>query len=371
MEKLKIVFHLNCLEHGGAERVVSNLANQFGREGYEVIVATEWKGEEEFPLIPQVRREIVGLKPGDEKKSRAAKFLLRIRYLRQFLKKERPDMVIAFAHRAIYRALSSTWGTKIPVIVCCRTDPVGHYDSISDKIQIKLLFPYAAGAVFQTYGQRDFFRPYLQDNSCIILNAVNPKYMEVERPVERRKAVVQSGRLVSMKNQAMLIDAFVKVHEKHPDYILQFFGGDSGDGTKEKLMKKISDYGAQNYIFLMGDSDQLEKDLADASVYAFSSDWEGLPNALIEAMTLGLPIVATDCPCGGPATIMTNEIDGLLIPVKDVKAMEDGINRLLEDRILAERLGNEARKIVDRVNVSFVFEQWRDFIEDRVQAWNR
>ena len=68
---------------------------------------------------------------------------------------------------------------------------------------------------------------------------------------------------------------------------------------------------------------------------------------------------------------MTNEIDGLLIPVKDVKAMEDGINRLLEDRILAERLGNEARKIVDRVNVSFVFEQWRDFIEDRVQAWNR
>lgn len=65
------------------------------------------------------------------------------------------------------------------------------------------------------------------------------------------------------------------------------------------------------------------------------------------------------------------EIDGLLIPVKDVKAMEDGINRLLEDRILAERLGNEARKIVDRVNVSFVFEQWRDFIEDRVQAWNR
>ena len=278
MEKRKIVFHLNCLEHGGAERVVSNLANQFGREGYEVIVATEWKGEEEFPLIPQVRREIVGLKPGDEKKSRAAKFLLRIRYLRKFLKKERPDMVIAFAHRAIYRALSSTWGTKIPVIVCCRTDPVGHYDSISDKIQIKLLFPYAAGAVFQTYGQRDFFRPYLQDNSCIILNAVNPKYM----------------------------DAFVKVHEKHPDYILQFFGGDSGDGTKEKLMKKISDYGAQNYIFLMGDSDQLEKDLADASVYAFSSDWEGLPNALIEAMTLGLPIVATDCPCGGPATIITN-----------------------------------------------------------------
>lgn len=371
MEKRKIVFHLNCLEHGGAERVVSNLANQFAQEGYEVIVATEWKGKEEFPLIPQVRREIVGLRPGDEKKSRVTQFLLRINYLRKFLKKEKPDMVIAFAHRAIYRALTATWGTRIPVIVCCRTDPVGHYDSKSDKIQIKLLFPHAAGAVFQTYGQRDFFKPYLQDNSRIILNAVNQKYIEAEQPASRRKAVVQSGRLVDFKNQAMLIDAFVRVHEKHPDYILQFFGGDSGDGTKAKLLKKIEDYSAKDFIFLMGDSDQLEKDLIDASVYAFSSDWEGLPNALVEAMALGLPIVATDCPCGGPATIMTNEVDGLLIPVKDTKAMEEGINRLIEDRALAERLGKEARKIADRVNVSSIFEQWRDFIEDRIQAWNR
>lgn len=369
MEKRKIVFHLNCLEHGGAERVVSNLANQFGKEGYEVIVATEWKGEDEFPLIPQVRREIVGLKAGDEKKSRVVQFLLRIKYLRAFLKKEKPDIVIAFAHRAIYRALTAAWGTKLPVIVCCRTDPVGHYDSWSDKLQIRLLFPHAAGAVFQTYGQREFFKPYLQDNSCIILNAVNQKYIDAEYPAVRRKAVVQSGRLVGFKNQAMLIDAFVKVHEKHPDHILQFYGGDSGDGTKAKLEEKIAAYGAGEYIYLMGDSDRLEKELADAAVYAFSSDWEGLPNALVEAMALGLPIVATDCPCGGPATIMTNEVDGLLIPVKDAGAMEEGINRLIEDRELAERLGHEARRIADRVNVASIFEQWRDFIEDRIRTW--
>ena len=370
MEKRKIVFHLNCLEHGGAERVVSNLSNQFAKEGYEVIVATEWQGKEEFALVPEVRREIVGLRSGDEKKSRVRQFFLRIKYLRTFLKKEQPDMVIAFAHRAIYRALTATWGTKIPVIVCCRTDPVGHYDSFSDKIQIKLLFPHAAGAVFQTYGQREFFKPYLQDNSCIILNAVNDKYIQAQRATTRRKAVVQSGRLVGFKNQAMLIDAFIKVHEKHPDYILQFFGGDSGDGTKAKLEQKIKEYDAEEYIFLMGDSDSLEKQLVDASVYAFSSDWEGLPNALVEAMTLGLPIVATDCPCGGPATIMTNEVDGLLIPIKDAQAMEQGINRLIEDRDLAERLGREAQKISEKVNVQSIFEQWSHFIEERILAWN-
>ena len=370
MNKRKIVFHLNCLEHGGAERVVSNLANQFGMEGYEVIVATEWKGEEEFPLAPQVRREVVGPKPGDEKKSRVTQFLLRIKYLRKFLKEEQPDMVIAFMQRANYRALTATIGTKIPVIVCVRNNPSVYYSAFSDKVQIRLLFPKAAGAVFQTYQQRDFFKPYLQDNSCVILNALNDKYTNVSCPATIRKAVVQSGRLVAFKNQKMLIDAFVQVHKKHSDYILQLFGGDSGDGTKEKLIKEIDDYGAQDYIFLMGDSDQLEKDLADASVYAFSSDWEGMPNALIEAMAIGLPVVATDCPCGGPAALITNEINGLLIRVGDTEAMEKGINRLIEDRELAAKLGSEAHKIVERVNVQAVYEQWRDFIEERIGAWN-
>ncbi len=95
-----------------------------------------------------------------------------------------------------------------------------------------------------------------------------------------------------------------------------------------------------------------------------------MPNALIEAMAIGLPIVATDCPCGGPAALMTNEVDGLLIPVGDTKAMENSINRLIEDRVLAERFGAQAHKIVERVNVRSIYEQWRDFIEDRIQAWN-
>lgn len=162
----------------------------------------------------------------------------------------------------------------------------------------------------------------------------------------------------------MLIRAFVEVHKKHPDYDLKIYGGDSFDGTKEILEALIDENGAQEYIHLMGASDSLEKDLADAALFAFTSDWEGLPNALMEAMALGLPIVATDCPCGGPRTIMTNEVDGLLIPIKDQKAVENGINRLIEDSELAERLGTEARKIADKANGQAVFEQWKDYIEE-------
>ena len=153
-----IAFHLNCLVQGGAERVVSNLANQFAKEGIKVYVATEWYDEDEFELDERVTRVHVGLRPEDEKKNRITKFFLRIRYLKEFVKEYHPDVLVAFAQRANYRALMAAGKSDIPVVISIRTDPVGHYDALSDKIQIKWLFDRAAGCVFQTTGQREFFK---------------------------------------------------------------------------------------------------------------------------------------------------------------------------------------------------------------------
>ncbi len=365
--KRKIAFHLNCLEQGGAERVVSNLADQFVKEGYEVFIATEWYGENEFQIDGRIKRIHVGLQEGDKEKSRMMQFLLRVKYLKRFLEREKPDILIAFAQRANSRALMAAPGTGVPVLISIRTDPVGHYDAWSDKLQIPLLFPRAAGCVFQTQGQREFFAPFLQKNSKVILNPVHGKYIGTPTPERRKKEVVQSGRLVDFKNQPMLLEAFVEVHRKHPDYILKIYGGDSLDGTKEILEGIIAKHKAEDYIFLMGASDSLEKELADAAVYAFSSDWEGLPNALLEAMALGLPIVATDCPCGGPRTVIKDGVNGLLAPIKNQKAMEDGINRLIEEPEFAQKLGREARKIAEVANAQAVFEQWKEFIEEIVE----
>lgn len=363
----KIAFHLNCLEQGGAERVVTNLAHQFYAEGYEVLIATEWIGENEFQIDPGIRRVHVGLTEADEKKNRVLQVLSRVTNLRDFVKKEKPDVLIAFAQKANYRALMATIGMKVPVIISIRTDPVGHYDSIADRIQIPLLFPRAAGCVFQTQGQREFFPEYTQKKSRIILNPINPKYIGVPKPEKRTKTVVQSGRLVDFKNQLMLIRAFVKVHEKHPDYDLKIYGGDSFDGTKELLEALIAEKHAESYVTLMGASDQLEKELVDAAVYAFSSDWEGLPNALLEAMALGLPIVATDCPCGGPKTVMQDGENGLLICVGDEAGMAEKICWLIEHPEEAERMGDNARKVAEIANGQAIFEQWRDYIDELTQ----
>lgn len=360
----KIVFHLNCLEQGGAERVVTTLANRFVADGYQVYIATEWIAENEFSIDERIKRVHVGLTEEQEKKSAKVQFLDRIINLRNFLKKEKPDMVIAFAQKANYRALMATRLTKIPVIVSVRTNPYLHYVGKTDKILIPLFYPKAAGNVFQTVGAKEFFAPKIQKKSRIILNPINNKYIGVPKPETRRKAVVQSGRLVDFKNQLMLIEAFMLVHEKHPDYVLEIYGGDSHDGTKELLEESIAKHKADEFVKLMGASDSLERNLTDASVFAFSSDWEGLPNALMEAMALGLPVVATDCPCGGPKTLIEDGENGLLVPIKDPEALAAGINRLIEDPELAEKLGDNARKLADIANTDAICEQWKDYIEE-------
>lgn len=359
----KIMFHLNCLERGGAERVVSNLANFLVNEGYEVIVATEWQGEVEYSLDERVRRIHVGLQEEDMKSSRLVKAWKRLIYLRRLILKEKPDVTLAFAHKAIYRALGATLFTKEKVIIAVRINPIGNYDGILDKLLIPILYPRAAGAVFQTEEQRDFFPRYIRDKATVIFNPLNDKYILAEAPDEREKTVVHSGRLVDFKNQDLLIRAFIKVHEKHPDYQLKIYGGDSYDGTLQILEKTIRENHAGDYVRLMGSSDELEKELIKGAVYVLSSDYEGMPNALLEAMALGLPVVATDCPCGGPRAVIQDEVNGLLIPVRDLEAMAAAIDRLLVDRVFAEGLGKEARKIKEILNVSVIADQWKRYIE--------
>ncbi len=359
-----IAFHISSLAQGGAERVVANLANRFVQDDYRVFVATEEQGENEFELDPRVTRVHVGLKPEDEKKNRIVKFLLRVKYLKAFVKKYHPDVLVAFAHRANYRALMAAGNSDIPVVISIRINPIGYYDAFSDKVQIKWLFPKAAGCVYQTREQKEFFKPYLQDNSRIIMNPINPKYFGNPLPEDREKAVMHHARLVDFKNQPMLVRAFLKVHEKHPDYCLKIYGPDSHDGTKEILEKLIKDNNAGDFVHLMGSSSTLEKEIPKGEIYAYSSDYEGMPNSLLEAMAMGMPVVATDCPCGGPGEIIDDGVNGFLVPVGDEDALADRMLRLIEDKELSQRFSENARKIEEIASIEAVYTQWKDYLNE-------
>ena len=359
----KIAFHLNCLTHGGAERVVTNLANQFAQEGYEVVVATEWTDPDEFVLDPKVRRVHVGLRAEDESKSRITKFFLRIRYLHAFLLKEKPDVIAAFAKRALYRALMACEHTGVPVVISVRIDPVRYYSALSDRLQTAFFFKRAAGAVFQTEDAKHFFAPRLQQ-AKVILNPISDKYIGLPSVAQRKKEIVNVARIVDFKNQPMLVEAFAAVHDKHPDYILKIYGPDGEDGTLQRIEDNISKFHLESCVKLMGGSDSLEKEIPEAAVFAYSSDYEGMPNSLMEAMAMGLPVVSTDCPCGGPRMLIRDHINGLIVPVRDPGALAAGICYLIEHPQEAEQMGTEARKLADIANTKAIFEQWRSYLED-------
>lgn len=360
----KILFHLNSMEKGGAERVVNILSGQFYRNGYEVVLATEWTGKDEYGLCEGVRRVHAGL--DSEGGGRIYNFIYRVRKLRTVIEKEKPDVVIAFAKKAIYRTLLATIGTRFPVIISVRTSPEGNYDHFLDKFLIPLLYRRAAGAVFQTEEARDFFSGELQRRSTVIINPIKDSCLNRVPPTQRKKEIVQVGRLDQAKDQIVLLDAMYRIHKLYPDYVLRIYGGDSGDGTKEKLEESIAAHDAGEYVFLMGSVEHPEKYIEDATVFVLSSYFEGMPNALMEAMALGLPVVATNCSGGGAKYLIENGKNGLLVPTKRGDMIAEAIVQMINNPDEAERMGQNARKIGEQAQETVVFAAWRDYIEERL-----
>lgn len=358
----KVLFHITSFEQGGAERVVSNLSNRLSQDGYDVVVTTQWEGKNEFSLDKKVKRIDIGYREA-ENVNKLIRAFFRVVHMRRAIKAEKPDVVISFLKKNNYRTLLANIGTKIPCIIAVRNDPKSDHVSKADKVLIPLLYPMSDGAVFQTVEQKEFFPESVQRNAEVILNPVHNKYIQAEQPKEKEKVIVHSGRLVAFKNHEMLIRAFLKVHSRHPEYKLYMYGRDAHDGTKEIIEKMIAENYAADYVKLMGGSDELEKLIPKAEIYVLSSHYEGMPNALIEAMAMGMPVVSTDCPCGGPRTLITHEQDGLLVPVDDEDAMADSICRLIEDADFAKKLGANARKISERVNEEAIIAQWKRYID--------
>lgn len=370
----KIMFHLNSLGKGGAERVVSLLSNEFVKNNVDVVIATEWYSEEEYELHSKVKRIHAGLSEEDEKATRAAKLWIRMRNLRMVLQQEKPDVLISFCVKANYRAMMASVGTKIPVIVSVRNDPKIDYVGKVNSLMNKLFMNRAAGCVFQTLEAKEFFDTVLQEKSIIICNPVNEKYLQAERRKAEKK-IVCVGRLVAQKNQMLLVNAFEKVLEKYPDYHLYLYGDGSDDECKEELLKYVDErkvhikeskeeleLSLKNYVHFMGLSSTLEKDMADAAMFVLPSNYEGMPNALMEAMALGLPVISTDCPCGGSRYWIEPGVTGQLVPVKNVNSLVQAMEYYIRNPKEAEKMGEKAKEKLKEATLDRIYEQWVKYI---------
>ena len=362
----KILFHINSMGKGGAERVISILSRCFAQDGNDVAVATLWTAEEEYPLDERVRRIHVGLTPEEEKKGRIYKALVRMLRYRQSILKEKPDIVISFCANANFRSAYSLIGTKIPLLVSVRNDPRTDYAPYPKKC--RFMTKKAVGCVFQTPDAKKFFDEELQKKSRIIWNPLDEKYLsnQESQAKQRDKTIVTVGRITRQKNQILLLRAFSKICDEFPEYQLQIYGEAGSDGVKEELEAFCMEHKIADRVRFMGASSTLEKDIKNAGLFVLPSDYEGMPNALIEAMAMGLPCVATDCPCGGSA-LLIDQYGGILVPTGAEEELAEAMRRVLSDTELANRIGLQARGVVNSVNPQKIYQEWKDYVETLIR----
>jgi glycosyltransferase involved in cell wall biosynthesis len=178
---------------------------------------------------------------------------------------------------------------------------------------------------------------------------------------------VTVGRITSQKNHMLLFEAFNEIQLKYPEYVLKIYGDIQDNDVYEKLRQYMHDNKLETKIFFMGSNSNIGDYIKDAAMFVLSSDYEGMPNALIEAMVLGIPVISTDCPCGGPRMLINDWKNGVLVPVGNKKSLADAMEYIITHKKESNLMGMEAKKIVELVQPDKICSQWMQYISELVK----
>lgn len=352
-----IAFHIGSLIDGGAERVICNLANYFAQQEYKVYMITNEMEDREYHKLDDKVKRIVMPQPNG---GRVKNMFSRVTILRRTIKEIHADVVVAFMRKQNLRAILATRCMPTKAIVSVRSAPEREYSTRLQQILAKVLFRMAEGAVFQTERARNFFGKSVQKKSVILMNPLLGDFSKSRYEGTRKKEIVTVGRLHAVKNHELLIRAFSCVNVEYPELKLTIYG----DGEhKEQLEQLIKTLHLEQKIQLPGHCDDVANTIDKSLLFALTSNTEGMPNALLEAMAMGLPVISTDCPCGGPAMLIQNGVNGLLIPVGDEEALVKAIRTLIDKPQYADQLGREAEKVKELYAPEKVYKMWNDYIE--------
>lgn len=352
-----IVLYINTLSGGGAERVMSELANRFAEGGDRVVLVTSFPTEGEYGLSPKVTR--CSLEARRIERSRISKNLGRIRGLRRLCREYDPDIVLSFMCEPNFRALLATVGLRAKCVVSVRNDPAREYAGRSGRFVGKVLMPLLADAcVLQTSRAARWFPTLLQEKSVVIPNAVAEEFFN-GRPDADGSYWIAVGRLAEQKNYPMMLRAFRSVVDELPEEQLRIYG--EGD-WHERLQEMSEELGLAGNVTFCGATRDVAGVLAGAKGFLLTSDYEGMPNALMEALAMGVPCVSTDCPCGGPAGLIEDGVNGFLIRVGDADGMAKAVIRLSEDSEERQRIGAEARSRALDFKPERVFPRWHELL---------
>lgn len=342
----KIVFTLPNMPGGGTERVVALLANKYVEMGYSVTILLFAGAQCAYSLDERVQVCVVG----GVSKGNPFVQIKRILNMRKFYKRNEHCHVFAFSVMGAVFTKIAAFGLSYKLLVSERNDP--------DKYEHPQIRNWAyAGAekiILQTEEVKKCFPFYLQKKMIVIPNPIGddmlPRYEGV-----RRECVVSVARLQPQKNHKLLIDSFYDFQKVNEAYKLLIFG--VGPLEKElALQAEKLDIGEK--VIFKGFSSDIEKQIWDSKMFVLSSDYEGISNAMIEAMAIGVPVISTDCPVGGSRMYITNDENGLLVPVGDRKALTEAMLRIVQNHDLEEKISINGTKIKEKYNVQKIAEMF-------------
>lgn len=355
-----IALYISSMRKGGAERVIANLAQYLDEKGYHVVLVTTHKVEIEYEVPETVKRILSEPDECELQGGRIRNFLTRFRKLRRIWKEEKPDVIVSFIGKNNIMAILTSLGMGIPVAVSVRGEPGEEYYNGLLRFLARNLFRLADGIILQTKRCMEFFPQGVRKKAIILKNPVNPVFFREPYRDEREKTIVAVGRVDENKNHEMLIRAFAGIADEFPEYRLIIYG----DGDKRSdLLKLTRELKLEDRISLPGNIDNVADAIYKTRVFVLSSNTEGMPNTLIEAMISGLTVVSTDCPCGGPAELIVHGVNGLLSPVKDVNAMKENLQYVLNDLHRADEMAHEASKTSDIYDVNKVYLEWERYLK--------
>lgn len=352
-----VAFYIGSLKKGGAERVFVNLASWFLARGYEVTMVTQYQKENEYELPKGVKRVLSDLTP-EEEGGRLANIWRRFRKLRRIFRETGADLVLSTIGKNNFMAILANAFMPTKVVVSVVAEPTEEYPNALMRFLAKTLFYFADGIVMQTTDAVRFFQKSLQKKCVILKNSLNPDFVRPRFEGARQQDIVAVGRMDDNKNQRMAIRAFGRLAERFPQARLILYG----DGPlKEELEKETAQSPQAGRIFFPGRVTDVPERIEKAYAFVLTSFTEGMPNTLIEAMSLGLACVSTDCPCGGPRDLIRDGENGFLVPTDDDEALAQRLEELLSDPERADRIGREAAKLQQEYAPAKVNAEWERY----------
>lgn len=349
-----IIFVTISMRGGGTERVISVLANRMVHMGHKVTIVMIADPTIEYDLDKRIITECVSKATGGSLTGR----IKRICNMRKVFSKDKTAKIISMGTVANLFTLVASIGLRNPIVISERNDPnrLNHRPIKKSETSIRnMLYRRADRIVLQTPDVANCFPAYITKKCVVIPNPISSSLPDANINGYREKSVISAGRLTEQKNHKLLIDAFCQFYKKHPEYCLNIYG--KGE-LEEELKEYVNSHKMEGIINICGFCDDLYKKLQTAGMYVSSSDWEGISNSMIEALAMGIPTIATDCPVGGSRMFIKSRSNGVLTNVGDEMALTDAMTQVADDEEFARLLGKNAVMIRDELAVEKIIGKW-------------